>query len=36
MINFYFYSSTGTGKEYVAPDIAEYISGTEDLLQPVR
>lgn len=26
-----FYSVEGTGKEYVLPDIAEYISGTEDI-----
>lgn len=26
-----FYSIAGTGKEYVLPDIAEYISGTEDI-----
>ena len=26
-----FYSASGTDKEYVAPDIAEYISGTSDL-----
>lgn len=35
-INLYFYSAAGTGKEYVAPDIAEYISGTTDLFQSGR
>ena len=32
-INLYFYSAAGTNKEYVAPDIAAYISGTDDLFQ---
>lgn len=30
-IDLYFYSASGTGKEYVAPDIAEYLAGTSDL-----
>jgi len=29
-IDIYFYSLAGTGKEYAAPDITPYISGTED------
>lgn len=29
-IDVYFYSLAGTGKEYEAPDIAEYVSGTGD------
>lgn len=35
-ISLYFYSATGTGKEYVAPDMAEYISGTNDLFHSGR
>lgn len=35
-INLYFYSAAGTGKTYEAPDIAEYISGTENLFQSGR
>lgn len=35
-INLYFYSATGTGKAYKAPDMAEYISGTENLFQAGR
>lgn len=30
-INLYFYSVQGTMKEYVAPDITEYIKGTDDI-----
>lgn len=30
-IDLYFYSASGTGKEYVTPDIAEYLAGTSDL-----
>ena len=30
-LDLFFYSAQGTDKEYVAPDIAEYISGTGDL-----
>lgn len=32
-IDLYFYSAAGTGKEYVAPDIAQYLSGTSDLFR---
>lgn len=32
-IDLYFYSASGTGKEYVLPDIAEYLAGTSDLFQ---
>lgn len=32
-IDLYFYSAAGTGKEYVTPDIAEYMAGTTDLFQ---
>lgn len=35
-INLYFYSAAGTGKEYVVPDMAEYLSGTKDLFQSGR
>lgn len=35
-INLYFYSAAGTGKTYEAPDMAEYISGTENLFQAGR
>lgn len=35
-INLYFYSASGTGKAYEAPDMAEYISGTENLFQAGR
>lgn len=32
-ISLYFYSAIGTGKEYEPPDIAAYISGTDDLFK---
>lgn len=32
-INLYFYSATGTGKEYTAPDIAQYLAGTRDIFR---
>lgn len=32
-INLSFYSARGTGKEYVLPDIAQYLSGTSDLFR---
>lgn len=32
-ISLYFYSAVGTGKEYKAPDITAYISGTDDLFK---
>lgn len=32
-IDLYFYSAVGTGKEYVVPDIAEYLAGTSDLFR---
>lgn len=32
-IDLNFYSAIGTGKEYVVPDIAAYLSGTSDLFQ---
>ena len=32
-INLYFYSVSGTGKEYIVPDIAQYSSGTKDLFK---
>ena len=32
-MDLYFYSAAGTGKEYVAPDIAEYLAGTSDLFK---
>lgn len=32
-IDIYFYSLAGTDKEYVAPDIAQYAAGTEDLFR---
>lgn len=35
-INLYFYSAAGTGREYTAPDISEYQSGTKDLFQAGR
>lgn len=33
VIDLSFYSAAGTGKEYECPDIAEYVSGTENLFQ---
>ncbi len=35
-ISLYFYSAAGTDKEYEAPDIAAYISGTRDLFKTSR
>lgn len=35
-INLYFYSALGTGKQYVVPDIAEYLAGTSDLFRSDR
>lgn len=32
-IDLYFYSASGTGKEYVVPDISQYLSGTSDLFR---
>lgn len=32
-ISLYFYSAVGTGKEYKAPDMAAYLSGTSDLFK---
>ena len=32
-MDLYFYSAAGTGKEYVVPDIAEYLAGTSDLFK---
>lgn len=32
-MDLFFYSALGTDKEYVAPDIAEYMSGTSDLFK---
>ena len=32
-MDLYFYSAAGTGKEYEAPDIAEYLAGTSDLFK---
>jgi hypothetical protein len=32
-VSLYFYSASGTGKEYAAPDIAEYLAGTSDMFQ---
>lgn len=36
IIDVSFYSASGTGKEYVAPDIAEYIKGTENIFQTLK
>lgn len=30
-VDLYFYSALGTGKEYIVPDIAEYMAGTGDI-----
>lgn len=35
-ISLYFYSATGTGKAYETPEMAEYISGIENLFQSGR
>ena len=32
-MDLYFYSAAGTGKAYVAPDIAAYLAGTDDIFQ---
>ena len=32
-ISLSFYNASGTGKEYVYPDIAEYLSGTDNIFQ---
>lgn len=32
-MDLYFYSAAGTGKEYVVPDISQYLSGTSDLFR---
>lgn len=32
-IDLYFYSAAGTGKEYIAPEMTEYLAGTSDIFQ---
>jgi Tfp pilus assembly protein PilO len=35
-IDLYFYSAAGNGKEYIAPDISEYLAGTSDIFKSLK